>query len=158
MLFVKTLSGSLDWHAAQDVAQIAFERALPRWAGLNQPKAWLYKVARNEALARCAAMRREQLADSLPDRPGGVSAALVAEWRDEQREVIEFLQDLSPNQREVMTWTLAGFSDAEISGVLGITADAVKQSRHYARKKQLGAHSARSVQFGVQPFQWKRPR
>jgi RNA polymerase sigma factor (sigma-70 family) len=135
VLFVKTLSGDLDWHAANDVAQTAFERALPRWTGLSQPKAWLYKVARNEAIARCAAMRRELPADVLPERVDEVSGALAAEWRAEQRAVMELLQGLPPKQREVMTWTLAGFNDAENAAALGLSTDAVKQNRHYARQK-----------------------
>jgi RNA polymerase sigma-70 factor (ECF subfamily) len=135
VLFVHTLSGSLDWHAAADVAQTAFERALPRWAGLSHPKTWLYTVARHEAFARCAAMRRELPADVLPEQADEVSAALAAERREEQREVIRLLESLPPKQRDVMTWTLAGFSDAEIAGVLSITTDAVKANRHYARQK-----------------------
>jgi DNA-directed RNA polymerase specialized sigma24 family protein len=33
-----------------------------------------------------------------------------------------------------MTWTLAGFGDAEIADALGLSADAVKQNRYYARR------------------------
>ena len=140
--FVKAVSSALDWHAATDVAQTAFERVLLRWAGLTQPKAYLYKVARNEALARCAAMRRELPAGVLPERADEVSAALAAGWRDEQRAVMEHLRSLPVKQREVMTWTLAGFTDAEIAGVLGLSTDSVKANRHYARKnlrKRLGS-------------------
>ncbi len=61
--------------------------------------------------------------------------ALAAEWRAEQRAVVEHLQELPPKQREVMTWTLAGFNDTEIAGALGLSTDAVKQNRHYARQK-----------------------
>ncbi len=56
--------------------------------------------------------------------------------------MIEHLQTLPPKQREVMTWTLAGFADAEIAEALGLSTDAVKHNRHYARKnlrKRLGA-------------------
>jgi RNA polymerase sigma factor (sigma-70 family) len=135
VVFVKTTVTGLDWHAAADVAQTAFERALPRWSGLSQPKAWLYAVARNEALARCSAMRRELPADVLPDQADEMSAALAAELREEEREVLGLLQSLPHKQREVMRWTLAGLADAEIAGQLGITADAVKHNRYYARKK-----------------------
>jgi DNA-directed RNA polymerase specialized sigma24 family protein len=40
-----------------------------------------------------------------------------------------------------MTWTLAGFGDAEIAGSLGLSTAVVKQSRYYARRslaKRLG--------------------
>jgi RNA polymerase sigma factor (sigma-70 family) len=142
VLFVMTTVHGLDWHAAADVAQTAFERALPRWAGLSQPKAWLYTVARNEALARCAAMRRELPAEVLPERADEISAALEAELRDEEREVLGLLAELPGKQQEVMRWTMAGLNDAEIAGLLQITTDAVKHNRLYARKKlrkRLGA-------------------
>jgi RNA polymerase sigma factor (sigma-70 family) len=140
VLFV-TVSTGLDVHAAADVAQTAFERALPRWAGLRNPRAWLYRVARNEAIARCRAVRREIPVDVLPDRADPGSAALTAELHAEQRAVMNQLRGLPVKQCEVMAWTLAGFSDTEIAAALGLTTDAVKQSRYYARRnlaKQLG--------------------
>jgi RNA polymerase sigma factor (sigma-70 family) len=140
VLFV-TMSAGLDVHAAADVAQTAFERALPRWAALRNPRAWLYRVAHNEAIARRRAVRREIPVDVLPDRADPGSAALAAELRAEQREVMNHLRGLPPNQAQVMAWTLAGFSDAEIAAALGLTKQAVKQSRYYARRnlaKRLG--------------------
>jgi RNA polymerase sigma factor (sigma-70 family) len=134
VLFVKTLSGSLDGHAAADIAQTAFERALPRWPTLRYPKAWLYRVAHNEAMTRIAALQREMPTDVLPDRPDEMSVALAAEWRAEQRDMMTHLQALAPTQRQVMTWTLAGFSDAEIAEALELTTNAVKQNRYYAKK------------------------
>jgi RNA polymerase sigma-70 factor (ECF subfamily) len=142
VLFVRAMFRGLDAHAAADVAQTAFERALPRWAGLRHPRAWLYKVAQHEAMARCAAIRREVPADVLPDRPGEMPADLAAEWREEQREVWRHLQSLTAKQRQVMTWTLAGFSTAEIASALGLSQDAVRQHRHYARRnlrRRLGS-------------------
>lgn len=140
VLFV-TISTGLDIHAAADVAQVAFEKALPRWPTLRNPRAWLYRVAQHEALARCEAVRREVPVDVVPDRPDQMSAALDAELRAEQREVMAHLRGLPPKQRQVMTWTLAGFGDAEIADTLQLSTDAVKQSRYYARRnlvKRLG--------------------
>ena len=140
VVFVTAGTG-LDMHAAADVAQAAFEKALPRWPTLRNPRAWLYRVAQHEALARCEAVRREVPVDVVPDRPDQLSAALAAELRAEQREVMAHLRGLPPKQRQVMTWTLAGFGDAEIADALGLSTDAVKQSRYYARRnlaKRLG--------------------
>jgi RNA polymerase sigma factor (sigma-70 family) len=140
VLFV-TVSTGLDTHAAADVAQTAFEKAVPRWATLRNPRAWLYRVAHREAIARSEAVRREVPVDVVPDRPDQLSAALAAELRAEQQEVMTHLRGLPPNQRQVMTWTLAGFGDAEIAEGLGLSANAVKQSRYYARRnlaKRLG--------------------
>jgi RNA polymerase sigma-70 factor (ECF subfamily) len=146
VLFVKSLSSTLDGHAAADVAQTAFERALPRWPALRHPKAWLYKVAQHEAIARCEAMGREMPAETIPDQPDHMSAALAAELRAEQRDVLGYLQVLAPKQRQVMLWTLAGFSDAEIAEALDLSTDAVKSNRRYARRnlsKQLGRRDTR---------------
>jgi RNA polymerase sigma factor (sigma-70 family) len=140
VLFV-TVSTGLDSHGAADVAQAAFEKALPRWPTLRNPRAWLYRVAQHEALARCEAVRREVPVDVVPDRPDQLSAALAAELRAEQQEVMAHLRSLPPKQRQVMTWTLAGFGDAEIAEALELSTDAVKQSRYYARRnlvKRLG--------------------
>lgn len=140
--FVRGLSGSLDWHAAADVAQTAFERAVPRWASLTHPKAWLYKVAQHEALARCAAIAREMPVDAMPDRADSVSAAQAAEWRDYERWAWDLVLGLPPKQRQVMAWTVAGFADAEIASALEISTDAVKANRRYARKslrRRLGS-------------------
>jgi RNA polymerase sigma factor (sigma-70 family) len=133
VLFV-AISAGLDLHAAADVAQAAFEKALPRWPTLRNPRAWLCRVAQHEALARCQTVRREVPVDVVPDRPDELSAALAAELRAEQREVMALLRALPPKQRQVMTWTLAGFGDAEIASSLGLSTDAVKQSRYYARR------------------------
>ena len=140
VLFV-TFSSSLDIHAAADVAQAAFEKALPRWPTLRNPRAWLYRVAQHEAFARSKAVRREVPVDVVPDRPDELSAALAAELRAEEREVMAHLRGLPPQQRRVMTWTLAGFGDSEIADALGLSTAAVKQSRYYARRnlvKRLG--------------------
>ena len=98
-------------------------------------------MAHNEAIARCEAVRREVPVDVIPDRADRLSADLAAELRAEQREVMSHLQNLAPQQRQVMTWTLAGFSDSEIAGALDLTTQAVRQSRYYARRnlaKRLG--------------------
>ena len=81
-------------------------------------------------------------AEAIPEQPDPMSVAVMAELRDEQRGVMAHLQGLPPKQREVMTWTLARFSDAEIASALGISADAVKSNRRYARatlRKRLGS-------------------
>jgi RNA polymerase sigma factor (sigma-70 family) len=134
VLFVTTSAG-LDIHAAADVAQAAFEKALPRWPTLRNPRAWLHRVALHEALARCKAVRREIPVDVVPDQPDQLSAALAAELRAEQRQVMAHLRGLPTKQRQVMTWTLAGFGDAEIADALGLSTDAVEQNRYYARRK-----------------------
>jgi DNA-directed RNA polymerase specialized sigma24 family protein len=81
VLFV-TVSTSLDIHAAADVAQVAFEKALPRWSELRNPRAWLCRVAWREALARREAGRREVPVDAVPEWPDQLRAAANANLRE----------------------------------------------------------------------------
>lgn len=134
VLFIKTLSNNLDDHAAADIAHTTFEKALPRWGSIRNPKAWLYAVAHNEVKARGKALQQEIITSTVPEQAGELSAALTAEWRAEQRAVAEELKILAPKQQQVMAWTLADFTDAEIADALGMTADAVRQNRHKAKR------------------------
>jgi RNA polymerase sigma-70 factor (ECF subfamily) len=77
----------------------------------------------------------------VPDRQGPLSAASVVELRDEARAVLAALADLPPKQRQVMAWTVDGFSPAEIARELDVEPATIRQSLAKARKhlkKQLG--------------------
>ena len=143
VLFIKTLSNNLDDHAAADIAHTAFEKALPRWSSIRNPKAWLYAVSHNEVKARSKALQQEIVTSTVPEQAGELSAALAAEWRAEQRAVAAVLNILAPKQQQVMAWTLADFTDAEIAEVLGMTADAVRQNRFKAKRNLQRALEAK---------------
>jgi len=65
-----------------------------------------------------------------------VSAALAAQQQAETREVLAtVIADLPPKQRQVMAWHWDGFSDAEIAGHVGDSAEAVRKNRSRAMKK-----------------------
>ena len=84
---------------------------------------------------------QETAVGEVPDRPGPLSAAAVVELRDEACHVLAALADLSPKQRQVMTWTVDGFSPTEIARELDADPAAVRQSLAKARKhlkQQLG--------------------
>jgi RNA polymerase sigma-70 factor (ECF subfamily) len=58
----------------------------------------------------------------------------VVELRDEAQAVLAALADLPPKQRQVMAWSIDGFSPAEIASALGVDPAAVRQNLAKARK------------------------
>jgi RNA polymerase sigma factor (sigma-70 family) len=123
--------------AAADAAQSAFADAFPVWHTIRYPHAWLRRVAERSYYRR--ASHRETSVETPPDRPGPLSAASVVELRDEARTVLAALATLPPKQRQVMAWSIDGYSPAEIASKLGADPTAVRQNLTKARKnlKQL---------------------
>jgi RNA polymerase sigma-70 factor (ECF subfamily) len=135
--FVMSLGA--DAHRAADVAQSAFAEAFAVWDRIQHPTAWLRRVAGR--LYYRHLLPHETSVEDVPDRQGPLSAASVVELRDEARAVLAALADLPPKQRQVMAWTVDGFSPAEIARELDVEPATIRQSLAKARKhlkKQLG--------------------
>jgi RNA polymerase sigma factor (sigma-70 family) len=135
--FVMSLGA--DAHRAADVAQSAFAEAFMAWDRIQHPTAWLRRVAGR--LYYRHLVTQETSVEDVPDRQGPLSAASVVELRDEARRVLAALADLPPKQRQVMAWTIDGFSPVEIARELDVDPATVRQSLAKARKnlkQQLG--------------------
>jgi RNA polymerase sigma-70 factor (ECF subfamily) len=123
---------------AWDAAQTAFAEAYRVWATIRSPRAWLRTVA-VRAYLRSAVP--ETPTDSPPDRPDPSSAALRVELGEQERFVLAALAGLPGKQRQVMAWSMDGFSPGEIAQVLDEEPAAVRQNLRRARqnlKRQLG--------------------
>jgi RNA polymerase sigma factor (sigma-70 family) len=128
--FVMSLGA--DAHRAADVAQSTFAEAFPIWDRIQYPNAWLRRVAGR--IYYRTLVPQETPVDVLPDRQGPLSAATEVELRDEARAVLAALADLPPKQRQVMAWSIDGFSPGEIALELDADPAAVRQSLAKARK------------------------
>ena len=106
-----------DWHAAEDLVQNALVRALPRWAGIEHPGAWVRRTMLREYLAgRERRWTGEVPTGSLPERGSPDSDADVrlvllralAQLPRQQRAVVvlRYFDD----QTEAATATLLGCS------------------------------------------------
>jgi RNA polymerase sigma factor (sigma-70 family) len=131
--FVRSLGAGPD--LAADIAQTAFERALPAWGTIRHPRAWLRRVAQNELTRVARSSGRETPVESLPDRAGVLSAAMDVELRAQSRDVMAALAGLPTRQRQAMAWFYDGFTPAEIARELGDSPAAVRQNLSKARKK-----------------------
>jgi RNA polymerase sigma-70 factor (ECF subfamily) len=114
---------------AQELAQDAFLKlhlTMSKGVVIENPRAWLYRVAHNLALR---SHRREALFDELdpnsgpPQEPSDIEGALI----DEQRRTRLFraIRDLSPQQRNCLHLRVQGLRYREIADAIGISTSAV---------------------------------
>lgn len=118
-----------DRHAAEDCAQIGFERALRRWRSvrtMDRPGTWVYVVAvRHGRRALARDDRRTEI--ERPADPGPEDAVVDELW------IAELIAMLPARQRAaVVLRHLSGLKLAEIADALGVTTGTVKASLHAA--------------------------
>lgn len=130
---------TLDRGLAEDAAQDAFLQLYLHWRqvpAINDPTAWLYRVAINRSKDYRRAMRRgSQLLERLG--PAGFDDPqddLRATWSPETG----FLAILGPLPKRQRTAAalhyLAGFSTSEIAAAMNISEGAVGSHLHKARE------------------------
>jgi len=121
---------------SEDVTQDAFSKALLALRGSEaevELRPWLYRIVRNTALndLRDRAPAAEELAETIP---GGRSAAVVVEAREELRDLMERLRALPEPQRAALVMReLEGLSHEEIAAALGVSGGAARQAIFRAR-------------------------
>jgi RNA polymerase sigma factor (sigma-70 family) len=128
-------------HEADDIAQDSFLAVRGRWdhvRGLEQPKAYLFKVAERRWW-RVRKLQHPELfiaadpGEYLPAFPDPADALGAAEGK---ADLMAMIGQLPLRQRQVL-WLRAGagFSEAETAAILSVTAGTVKSQLHEARKK-----------------------
>ena len=115
---------------AADAVQDAFVIAASRLDGLRDPgrlRAWLYVVARNEALRILRSKERASTLDEAPDVTGdSVDLDLDLDVDVEHADLRALLEDaadgLTPGEREAIELQLRlGLDPAEVAAVLGVS-------------------------------------
>lgn len=133
---------------AEDAAAEALARTLKAWrrvASLPYREAWVARVATNVAIDR---VRRRPL-----DVPRAAPVADVAETAVLRMALSAALLALPRRQREVVALRyLGGFTEADVAGSLGISANSVKKHTQRgisALRARLGP-DWRDVSYGVE--------
>ena len=132
---------------AEDLVQEAFTRAWRVRDGLvrvDNPRAWLYRIATNAARDH---LRRRRLLAWLPlggeaSRHANLAVASHENTSLESERMRQALLKLAPDYRiPLVLYTCQDCSVAEIAGALGITPEAVKQRLVRGRQKLREAYA-----------------
>jgi RNA polymerase sigma-70 factor (ECF subfamily) len=127
---------------AQDLAQEAFVRALRHEP--ENPRAWLFSVARNLARdeARAAGRRRRHLALVREEDADRLAEDAGQELeRSERHEAVRrALECLSERDREVLLLWDSGLNYDEISEQTGLARGAIGTTLSRARRRLVEAH------------------
>lgn len=124
-------------HLAADIAQDAMITVYQRWAEIESPRPYTWRVAYRAFLRRVLG-EREQPVGEVPEpaallpRPGEAEA-----WLQEQ-DIIHVVRALSPRQRQVFALTIDGWTPAEIAELLGLDSATVRSSLKKARRNADG--------------------
>jgi RNA polymerase sigma-70 factor (ECF subfamily) len=149
-----------DEHEAEDATQQVFLKlyeALPRYERRHQPfRAWLFTIARNEAVDR---LRKRGVVDvedpvTLSRRRDSIAdhdALGALRWMSDA-EMLLLIERLSPLQRQVLVLRyMMDLSCTEVAEVLGRSSESVRQLQHRAleflrtRLHALGRQPARRL-------------
>ncbi|MET9444407.1 sigma factor-like helix-turn-helix DNA-binding protein [Streptomyces sp. NPDC006610] len=92
-------------------------------------------------LARIASV--EEPVDEVPE-PTSLLARpdAIAEW-EATHDVLPVLRSLPPRQRQILAWTLAGFTPTDIAELLGLRAETVRANLMKARRSAAAYLTAR---------------
>jgi RNA polymerase sigma factor (sigma-70 family) len=121
---------------SEDVTQDALSKALLALRGTTMEielRPWLYRIVRNTALndLRDGPPLTEELVETIP---GGHSAAVEAERREEIGELMERLRALpEPQKAAIVMRELEGLSHEEIAAALGVSGGGARQAIYRAR-------------------------
>jgi RNA polymerase sigma-70 factor, ECF subfamily len=136
-------------HDAEDLTTQTFVKmleAIGRFQWRSVPfSAWLFRIAHNLAMDHFRASKRWQPEEEIPESVHGEESsaeeqALVSLG---QTSMLELIDQLSPEQRQVLTLKFVfRFSNGEAAAILGKTEGAVKSLQHRALAS-LQKHVAR---------------
>src|SRR3954463_10622536 len=141
--FCRHMVGSPD--EAEDALQQTFlraHRALLAHGAPDDPRPWLFAIARTRCKALLAARRAE--AEVGEDLPATAGLADEVQARADLRAVVEDVARLPDNQRAALVLAeLADLSHAQIGEVIGVRAGKVKALVHQARTTLIAERDAR---------------
>jgi RNA polymerase sigma factor (sigma-70 family) len=118
---------------AAEVAQDTLGSAYQRWNTLDNPRAWSYRVASRAWARKHFSVKEEDLTADPPEPSPVLRTTEIDRWEREY-DAVHAISTLPPRQRQVMAWTLYGYTPSEIAQELGMNTDAVRSSLHKARR------------------------
>lgn len=134
---------------ARDIAQETMLKLYSRWAVVEHRGAWSYRMAFREYSARHPGPGARS-ADAFPDNVTALADDARSLWKREH-DLLMALEDLPRRQREVMAWTLEGYSPAEVAYELGLTPSEVRSNLYEARTSLQSWFNAKALERSRAP-------
>jgi RNA polymerase sigma-70 factor, ECF subfamily len=126
-------------HDAEDLTTQTFLKmleAIGRFRWQSAPfSAWLFRIAHNLAMDHFRASRRWQPEEEVPEPEDASERSAEDEALESigRRSMLELIEGLSPEQKQVLTLKFVfNFSNGEAAAILGKTEGAVKSLQHRA--------------------------
>jgi RNA polymerase sigma-70 factor (ECF subfamily) len=128
---------------AANIAQDTMIEVYKQWPSVRNHRAWTRRVASR-------LYGRQRFTHEVATEQEVISPLLrasddIADW-EQRHDGLQLVATLPERQRQVMAWTLDGYTPQEIAEELGITADAVRASLMLARRtlaQRLGKEGGR---------------
>lgn len=128
-----------DRAAAEDAAQVGFERAFARWARVGtyeRPATWVYVVAVRHGRRQLRPREVPGGSDGAGEHDRDAAADDHAQASVDRVAVAEQVAQLPPQQRAVVVLRhLVGLPLAEIAEALGLRVGTVKSTLHAAHRR-----------------------
>ncbi|MGC4959783.1 RNA polymerase sigma factor [Actinomadura citrea] len=127
---------------AQDVAQEAMMAVLNSWRYVDDPQAYARAAAKTIFMRRIGKAKRDQDAAKRAWTPEQHRSPFVS-FAAEAESVMQMLRTLPLEQREVMAWTIDGYSPRQIAQATNQNPATVRSHLRHARaslKNQLARH------------------
>ena len=126
-------------HDAEDLTTQTFLKMLEKIGSFKWQSApfsaWLFRIAHNLAMDHFRASRRWQPEEEVPEPPGESepSAELAAFQSIGRQSMLELIEDLSQEQKQVLTLKFVfNLPNGEVATILGKTEGAIKSLQHRA--------------------------
>jgi RNA polymerase sigma-70 factor (ECF subfamily) len=126
-------------HDAEDLTTQTFLKMLEKIGSFKWQSApfsaWLFRIAHNLAMDHFRARRRWQPEEEVPEPPGETepSAELAAFQSIGRQSMLELIEDLSQEQKQVLTLKFVfNLPNGEVATILGKTEGAIKSLQHRA--------------------------
>ncbi|WP_171064135.1 RNA polymerase sigma factor [Actinomadura soli] len=127
---------------AQEIAQEAMMAVLKTWRCVDEPQAYARAAAKTIFMRRIGKAKRDQDAAKRAWTPEQHRSPFVS-FAAEAESVMQMLRMLPPEQREVMAWTIDGYTPSQIAKATNQNAATVRSHLRHARasmKNHLARH------------------